>query len=236
VAEDDGDGDVCLPPDISADNESHKEYSIVTIEVKGYPGMFRVIAWVLNGLMLDVHNATLQTSDDGVVTNKFWLTDIKGSKLSDSELATVADRLTDYVANCTPDNSMRRSEKLSFANVTVDNSLDDKLSVITIFAPQQRQERLPRNALLEIASCINGCGIKIYRAVIQSCSDCGVPVADDDFAQAEKTGTRLYKIWGTDRADKKLDYGRASALIYTLNLLYSPEARSGSTTPPRPLV
>jgi hypothetical protein len=161
-----------------------------------------------------------------------------------------------------------------------------------------------------------GCGIKIYRAVIQSCSDCGVrhvhhdnlvcimdnatdgrrlqgirssrsnvsfsihlqvPVADDDFAQAEKTGTRLYKIWGTDRsaaaesllslaltsadwcqtslfssisstyglnatccstsrADKKLDYGRASALIYTLNLLYSPEARSGSTTPPRPLV
>jgi hypothetical protein len=37
-----------------------------------------------------------------------------------------------------------------------DNSLDDKLSVITIFAPQQRQERLPRNALLEIASCING--------------------------------------------------------------------------------
>lgn len=36
-----------------------------------------------------------------------------------------------------------------------DNSLDDKLSVITIFVPQ-RQERLPRNALLEIASCING--------------------------------------------------------------------------------
>lgn len=36
-----------------------------------------------------------------------------------------------------------------------DNTLDDQLSVITIFAPQ-RKERLPRNALLEIASCING--------------------------------------------------------------------------------
>ena len=47
---------------------------------------------------------------------------MKGNKLSDSELATVADRLTDYVANCTPDNSMRRSEKLSFANVTVGGS------------------------------------------------------------------------------------------------------------------
>jgi hypothetical protein len=47
---------------------------------------------------------------------------MKGNKLSDSELATVADRLTDYVANCTPDTSMRRSEKLSFANVTVGGS------------------------------------------------------------------------------------------------------------------
>lgn len=109
MAEEDAEGDVCLPPDISVDNESHKEYSILTIEVrsqspalprgmslvlqhandssghvemqvhaylqvKGYPGMFRVIAWVLNGLMLDVHNATLQTSEDGIVTNKFWLT------------------------------------------------------------------------------------------------------------------------------------------------------------------
>ena len=37
VAEEDADGDVCLPPDISADNDSHKEYSIVTIEVAKLP-------------------------------------------------------------------------------------------------------------------------------------------------------------------------------------------------------
>lgn len=36
--------------------------------------------------------------------------------------------------------------------------------------------------------------------LIDLCSQ--VPVADDDFAQAEKTGTRLYKIWGTDRSDQ----------------------------------
>ncbi len=36
--------------------------------------MFRVMAWVLTGLMLDVHNATLHTDDDGIVTNRFWLT------------------------------------------------------------------------------------------------------------------------------------------------------------------
>lgn len=33
AAAEDFDGDVCLPPDISVDNDSHKEYSIVTIEV-----------------------------------------------------------------------------------------------------------------------------------------------------------------------------------------------------------
>ncbi len=44
------------------------------LQVQGYPGMFRVIAWVLNGLMHDVHNATLSTDDEGIVTNRFWLT------------------------------------------------------------------------------------------------------------------------------------------------------------------
>ena len=48
--------------------------NLYMMQVQGYPGMFRVIAWVLNGLMLDVQNATLHTSDDGIVTNKFWLT------------------------------------------------------------------------------------------------------------------------------------------------------------------
>ena len=30
-------------------------------------GLFRVIAWVLNGLELDVHNATLETDESGTV-------------------------------------------------------------------------------------------------------------------------------------------------------------------------
>ena len=31
-------------------------------------GLFRVIAWVLNGLELDVHNATLETDESGLVS------------------------------------------------------------------------------------------------------------------------------------------------------------------------
>ena len=37
-----------------------------------------------------------------------------------------------------------------------DNNLDDDLTVISILAASRRHERLPRNALLEVSSAING--------------------------------------------------------------------------------
>ena len=36
---------------------------------RAFAGLFRVIAWVLNGLELDVHNATLETDAHGTVCN-----------------------------------------------------------------------------------------------------------------------------------------------------------------------
>ena len=41
-------------------------------------------------------------------------------------------------------------------------------------------------------------GVRISRAIIQSCNDCGTPVADADFPSGDEHG-RLYKVWGTDR-------------------------------------
>jgi hypothetical protein len=41
-------------------------------------GLVRVIAWALNGLDLIAQNATLETSDDGMATNRFWITTLKG--------------------------------------------------------------------------------------------------------------------------------------------------------------
>ena len=35
-----------------------------------HAGLFRVIAWVLNGLELDVHNATLETDAHGTVRTR----------------------------------------------------------------------------------------------------------------------------------------------------------------------
>ena len=50
-------GEYCMPGEVFLDNESHAQYTILHVEVKDYPGLLRVIAWVLNGLQLTVQNA-----------------------------------------------------------------------------------------------------------------------------------------------------------------------------------
>lgn len=69
--------------------------------------------------------------------------------------------------------------------------------MVSIIATRAQQERV--NFLLELASALNGVGVKIGRAVIQSCRECGTPVKDPDFPTEDEAG-RLYKIWGTDRS------------------------------------
>ena len=51
-----------------------RQCCFLLLQVKSYPGMFRVIAWALNGLELDVHNAEISTDAEGIATNRFWLT------------------------------------------------------------------------------------------------------------------------------------------------------------------
>lgn len=44
-------------------------------------GLFRVIAWVLNGLQLRVRGADVSSTPDGMARNTFWVTDTQGHKL-----------------------------------------------------------------------------------------------------------------------------------------------------------
>ena len=46
-----------MPGEVTFDNEEHEQFTIMKVEVKDYPGLLRVIAWVLNGLQLVVQNA-----------------------------------------------------------------------------------------------------------------------------------------------------------------------------------
>lgn len=50
-------GEYCMPGEVLLDNESDEKFTILRVEVKDYPGLLRVCAWVLNGLQLTVQNA-----------------------------------------------------------------------------------------------------------------------------------------------------------------------------------
>lgn len=50
-------GEYCMPGEVLLDNESDDKFTILRVEVKDYPGLLRVCAWVLNGLQLTVQNA-----------------------------------------------------------------------------------------------------------------------------------------------------------------------------------
>lgn len=50
-------GEYCMPGEVIFDNDAHDKFTVIKVEVKDYPGLLRVIAWVLNGLQLIVQNA-----------------------------------------------------------------------------------------------------------------------------------------------------------------------------------
>ena len=43
--------------EITVDNEANANFTVLSLEMKDYPGLLRVVAWVLNGLSLLVENA-----------------------------------------------------------------------------------------------------------------------------------------------------------------------------------
>ena len=64
-------GEYCMPGEVLLDNESHKQFTILRVEVKDYPGLLRVCAWVLNGLQLTVQNARYSLPGLAVCLCKF---------------------------------------------------------------------------------------------------------------------------------------------------------------------
>lgn len=64
---------------------------------------------------------------------------------------------------------------------------------------------------------MTGVGTYIHEAIIQGCKDCGAPEVSSD---ADLSAGRIYKFWVTDRQKNKLDFARASSLLYTLGLVY----------------
>lgn len=88
-----------------------------------------------------------------------------------------------------------------------------------------------REVWAQVTNCrrfvFTGVGVRISRAVIQGCSDCGVPISEDeDFRKAEQNGARLYKVWGTDRCSlQPTSSGTFRGCYYSI--MFEPSATSG---------
>ncbi|KAK9821466.1 hypothetical protein WJX81_006037 [Elliptochloris bilobata] len=226
VTYDDGfEGEFCMPGEVAVDNDSSKRFTILTVEVKDYPGLLRVIAWVVNGLDVLVENARLVTDNEGYAKNRFWLTDRRGRKLSNQNADLLAERVGDFVVYCTPDRKTMQAKQYASNGVHINNEAHSEYSVVTIAENRERA-----SALLEVASAMTGIGIVIHEAVIQGSKVGKVPkLAEAPEVDVPEHGA-AFKFWVTDRQNAKLDYARATALLYTLGLVFG--RSNGPLQPP----
>ena len=64
-----------MPGEVFLDNQSDEKSTIIRVEVKNYPGLLRVIAWVVNGLELVVQNATYVLLSEALSPEVLCITD-----------------------------------------------------------------------------------------------------------------------------------------------------------------
>eukprot|EP01025_Chloroclados_australasicus_P008439 TRINITY_DN1299_c0_g2_i4.p2 TRINITY_DN1299_c0_g2~~TRINITY_DN1299_c0_g2_i4.p2 ORF type:complete len:373 (-),score=25.46 TRINITY_DN1299_c0_g2_i4:325-1443(-) len=210
--EEEDDAEVCYPAFVSYDNQQNQNFTVVQLEINDYPGLVRVIAWVIEGLDLVVQNALLSTTDEGLVSDTFYLTDSRNRKLSDREAEDVVDRLREFVTYCSPDNVEMDATELYQEGVgRVSNTADPLKTEVIV-----NQNGNPPS-LLQLACAITGAGAVIREAVVQSCENCAEGVSQPDFEAGKGT---LFRFLVTDRAGNKLDYQRAQSLLYTLSIMH----------------
>lgn len=208
----------CYPAFVFLDNKSTESYSEFTVEVKDYPGLLRVVAWVLNGLSCRVHNAVLKTIEDGTAQDVFWVTDLQGRKLSDTRAADVADRLQDFVTYCAPPSEVGEFQEYKCGNMFISNMIHKDCTIARITA-----DLYSPGLLFDLASVINGQGIAVAQAIIRGGEE--NPIKDEHLllemgeVPAAPPGKRVIQMWLQEvNSKQKLDYADVSALIYTLRL------------------
>ncbi|KAF8060361.1 hypothetical protein HT031_004897 [Scenedesmus sp. PABB004] len=174
----------------------------------------------MNGLGCRVHNAVLATSDDGGASDVFWVTDMRGRKLSDASAADVADRLEEFVSVCAP---TAQGEFTSYAcgDIAIDNTSHPRWTEVAvtanIFSP---------GLLFEMASIFHGQGLVVCEGVVRGGSEDPIPPELLDGLPAARgappppAGSRVMRFWvKTAKSGAKLDYADVSALLYTLRVV-----------------
>lgn len=215
--DDDDDDDTqvtCAPAFVTVD-QGNPHYSAFSIDVDDYPGLLRVVSWVFNGLGCRVHNAVLKTDAEGRASDVFWVTDLRGRKLSEADAADVSERLEDFLSFCAPPDSNDEFKEFTCGDISISNVVHPTLTQVTIQA-----DLFSPGLLLEIASIIHGQGLSVVEAVIRGGSES--PITPDMVSDAAAipdppSGRRVMRFWlKKGRRGQKLEYDDVSALVYTL--------------------
>jgi len=201
----------CFPALVTVTNDADPDATKVSVSVVDFPGLLRVVAWVLNGLELVVQSANLSTVD-GMASQEFYVTDLAGRQVQDT--ATLSERISQFVQHCAPDEEALQAKKFKEGRVVIDNQESENFTVISIDSGNRDGAGL----LLSIASTISALGITILEANI--CTECGPEL--QHFSGGRHFRFLVHKIGG-----KKLDYVDASGALFTLNLIIN----SASSTP-----
>ncbi|KAF6264613.1 hypothetical protein COO60DRAFT_1634227 [Scenedesmus sp. NREL 46B-D3] len=195
------------------------------LQVADYPGLLRVITWVMNGLLCRVHNAVLKSSEDGMASDVFWVTDLRGRKLSDAGADDVADRLEEFVSYCAPPNQGGEFTEYNCGDISISNLTHPQWTevsvVANIFSP---------GLLFEMSSIFHGQGIVICEGLVRGGSESPIPpdmlaglaaaAADGDGVPEPPPSSRVMRFWVKEgKSGSKLDYADVSALLYTLRVV-----------------
>lgn len=198
---------------MSQDNKKNAKFTVMEIEVQDYPGLMRVIAWVLNGLGLYAQNAILSTSSEGVAHNTLWLCTRSGKKLRDEAADLLADRVREYLTYCSPRPGESSQMEFSTGPISVSNCEHSQYTVITI-----REKRRTPGFLLEVASILSGLNVQVSQGVIQGCGSTMESALEDQLEPCEDEA-RLLKFWvRNQQSGQKLNAAEVRALLYALGI------------------
>lgn len=112
TVEEDPSSEQCVPPDIVVDNKG-AQWTQLTIEARDYPGLRRVVAWILNGMGMRVVSANLRALPGGRIRDTFTVSDLGGRKLRDGAAELLAERLGDFVQRCSPPELSRKDTEFA---------------------------------------------------------------------------------------------------------------------------
>ncbi|WIA23781.1 hypothetical protein OEZ85_013464 [Tetradesmus obliquus] len=198
-AEEEGYGlEPCSPAFVVADN-SHPHYTQFSVDVADYPGLLRVITWVMNGMSCRVHNAVLKSSedgmasdvfwvtdlrgrkvgrtersvkssDDGMASDVFWVTDLRGRKLSDAAANDLADRLEEFVSYCAPPSKDGEFTEYTCGDISISNLSHPQCTEVTVVA-----NIFSPGLLFEMSSIFHGQGIAIVEGLVRGGSESPIP-------------------------------------------------------------